>query len=434
MPAGAVARRHGLPALLAREVFMPMTIITRAILLVGLAAGALAHAERAPVLQQIDLPHPYYYREMYLPQLTGGPGSLAWSPDSRELIYAMAGSLWRQKIDEESAEQLTSAAAYDYQPDWSPDGRWVIYCSYRDDAVELWALDLKSGAAQQLTRTGAVNTEPRFSPDGKHVVFTSTQYQKRFHVFVADFNDGKLENVQRLTGEHKSSLPRYYYSAFDHEINPVWTRDGREIIYVSNRNHIYGTGGFWRTAATPAGAADPDRDAREFHYEETNWKARPDPIPRRDAAGVQLLPRALVAQPVAPARGWRRCVSDRLRRLGYDLSALVARRDAHRIHLEQERQHGDLLGQDSRRPRANAAAARRADTCTRWRSCDSICTMRRGIPPPRGSASPMPPAGSMRRPARGSMRTTDSTAAGGPSSSTTFMRRAQHRSMCRRAP
>ncbi len=190
---------------------------SRALLLLAAAIfSVLVHAERAPVLQQIDLPHPYYYREMYLPQLTGGPSSLAWSPDSRELIYAMAGSLWRQRIDEDSAQQLTSAAGYDYQPDWSADGRWVIYCSYRDDAVELWVLDLASGAAQQLTRTGAVNTEPRFSPDGKRVVFTSTQYHKRFHVFTADFRDGKLDNVQRLTGEHQSALPRYYYSAYDH--------------------------------------------------------------------------------------------------------------------------------------------------------------------------------------------------------------------------
>ena len=68
---------------------------------------------------------------MYLPQLTSGPSSLAWSPDSSELIYSMAGSLWRQKIGAGTntgngrAQQLT-AASYDYQPDWSPDGRWVI--------------------------------------------------------------------------------------------------------------------------------------------------------------------------------------------------------------------------------------------------------------------------------------------------------------------
>jgi hypothetical protein len=101
-------------------------------------------------------------------------------------------------------------------------------------------------------------------------------------VFTADFGGGKLANIRRLTGEHKSDLPRYYYSPIDHEINPVFTRDGRDIIYISNRNHIYGTGGFWRTAATPAAAAadgTADGGAREIHYEETNWRARPDVSP-----------------------------------------------------------------------------------------------------------------------------------------------------------
>ena len=142
--------------------------------------------------------------------------------------------------------------------------------------------------ARPLTKNGAVNVEPRFSPDGKRVVFTSTLYNKRFHLFTADFSQSGLANIQRLTGEHKSDVPRYYYSPYDHEINPVWTRDGRDILYVSNRNHIYGTGGFWRTSANSrsraatgdaAAAGDAAPDAREFHYEETNWKSRPDVSP-----------------------------------------------------------------------------------------------------------------------------------------------------------
>ncbi len=211
----------------------------------------------------------------------------------------MAGSLWRQTVaaDDKNgagtgrgvAQQLT-AASFDYQPDWSPDGRWVIYSSYRNDAMELWILDLASGAAKPLLANGAVNVEPRFSPDGRRIAFVSTLYNKRFHIFTADIDEGRLTNVERLTGEHQSELPRYYYSPYDHEINPVWTHDGRDIIYVSNRNHIYGTGGFWRTrsqtpsraaagADTAAGAATADDAAHEFHYEETNWKARPDVSP-----------------------------------------------------------------------------------------------------------------------------------------------------------
>jgi TolB protein len=247
-------------------------VLKRCLLFLAALAAAVSPvcAQRKPVLPQIDLPHPYYFREMYLPQLTSGPSSVSWSPDSKEVVYSMAGSLWRQKIDSKEAQQITDGAGYDYQPDWSPDGKSVIYVSYQKDAMELWLLDLASGRSAQLTNGGAVNLEPRWSPDGKQIAFVSTQYNKRFHIFRADVNDGKLDKEVRLTGESKSELPRYYYSAFDTEISPVWTRDGKEILFVSNRGHIHGSGGFWRMRA------EPGAEALEIHYEETNWKARPD--------------------------------------------------------------------------------------------------------------------------------------------------------------
>ena len=224
------------------------------------------------MLKQIDLPHPYYFREMYLPQLTTGPSAAAWSPDSSSLVYSMAGSLWRQELGSMGAEQLTAGPGYDYQPDWSSnsDGRWEVFARYDHDAIELWSLDMRDGRTRKMTSGGAVNLEPRFSPDGKRLAFVSTSYKGHFHIFVGRFEDGLLIDVRQLTGENVSSLPRYYYSQADHEINPVWTRDGSEILFVSNRGHIYGTGGFWRIKA------EPGAEAHEIHYEETNWKARPD--------------------------------------------------------------------------------------------------------------------------------------------------------------
>ncbi|MGA8151189.1 MAG: CehA/McbA family metallohydrolase [Terriglobales bacterium] len=226
--------------------------------------------QREPVLKQIDLPHSYYYREMYLPQLTTGPSSAAWSPDSRSLVYSMAGSLWKQNLDSNEASQLTAGPGYDYQPDCSPDGRWVVYAAYDNDAIELRALNLETRQTRPLTSGGAVNVEPRFSPDGKRIAFVSTSYHGRFHIFAGNFSNGELTDVQRLTGETRSDLPRFYYSEFDHEISPAWSPDGSDLIFVSNRGHIYGTGGIWRMNSE-AGAA-----AREIHSEETTWKARPD--------------------------------------------------------------------------------------------------------------------------------------------------------------
>jgi Tol biopolymer transport system component len=238
--------------------------------LIIICGASLFAQQREPVLKQINHPHPYYFREMYLPQLTTGPSSVAWQHDSHSVVYSMAGSLWKQDLDSATAVQLTVGAGYDYQPDCSPDGRWVVYSTYLNDAVELWVLDAASGQSHSLTKGGAVNLEPRFSPDGKRIAFVSTSFNGRFHIFTGDFLDGELTNVQRLTGENRSSLPRYYYGPVDHEISPAWAPDSKEIVFVSNRNHIHGTGGFWRMKA------EPDAEPREIHYEETNWKAHPE--------------------------------------------------------------------------------------------------------------------------------------------------------------
>jgi TolB protein len=227
-------------------------------------------AQREPVLKQVGVPHAYYWREMYVPQVTSGPSAVTWAPDGTELIYSMQGSLWRQRLGSPVAGQLTAGVGYDYQPDWSPDGRFVVFARYARDAIELQLLDLASGSVQPVTANGAVNVEPRWSPDGTRIAFVSSAYNRRWHIFTVAMENGAPGTVARLTEDNDSRLPRYYYSVWDHYLSPTWSPDGRELILVSNRGHIHGTGGFWRMTATPGAPL------RELKYEETTWKARPD--------------------------------------------------------------------------------------------------------------------------------------------------------------
>src|SRR5205823_3319782 len=106
-----------------------------------------------------------------------GPSAVTWAPDGTELIYSMQGSLWRQRLGSAAAEQLTAGPGYDYQPDWSPDGRSVAFARYAHDAIELELLDLATDAVTPLTATGAVSVEPRWSPDGQRLAFVSSAYQ-----------------------------------------------------------------------------------------------------------------------------------------------------------------------------------------------------------------------------------------------------------------
>lgn len=236
--------------------------------------AGVANAEREAVLKQVDLPHTYYWRELYIPQLTTGPSSAVFTPDGKALIYSMGGSLWRQTIGFDEAVELTHPiGAYDYQPDVSPDGRSVVFSRYNGAGLELWRLDLGTGGEQRLTSGDAVNVEPRLSPDGKRIAWVSTQGTGHFNLFIADIGPDGLRNARPLLGERQSKISRYYYSTYDHALNPSWTPDGKRILYVTNNEVAWGTGDIWSVAA------DHPSDRRKILSEETSWSARPEMSP-----------------------------------------------------------------------------------------------------------------------------------------------------------
>jgi hypothetical protein len=238
------------------------------------AAGAAASG-REPVLKQVDLPHNYYWRELYLPQLTTGPSAAAFTPDGSELIYSMAGSLWRQRIGEGNALEITHAeAAYDYQPDVAPDGNSVVFSRYDGRAIELFRLELGSGKTDALTSNAGVNVEPRISPDGRKIVFVSTAGTGHFDLRIADLTPAGLANQRFLVAPRESKIDRYYYSSHDHSINPSWSPDGARVWFVSNAEIPWGTGRICSVAVADGGIACLDR-----HQFETSWAARPEVAP-----------------------------------------------------------------------------------------------------------------------------------------------------------
>jgi TolB protein len=243
--------------------------------LASLLWAAPSAAERVAVLDQVKLPHNYYWRELYIPQLTTGPSAAAFMPAGNELIYSMAGSLWRQRVRTDEAVELTHAdAAYDYQPDVAPDGGSVVFTRYDGRAMELWRLDLASGQSRALTANGGVNLEPRISPDGRHIAFVSTAGTGHFNLKVADLTDAGLADERFLVAPRESRIDRYYYSTHDHAINPSWSPDGRRVWYVSNAETPWGTGWICSVSVDDGKSVCLDR-----HQLESSWAARPEVAP-----------------------------------------------------------------------------------------------------------------------------------------------------------
>ncbi|MFB3126430.1 MAG: TolB family protein, partial [Candidatus Acidiferrales bacterium] len=90
-----------------------------------------------------------YLRNYYLPPPSSTPFYPAWSPTGEELAFSMQGSLWKITLGENVAYELTAGPTYDSSPDWSPDGRWIVYTAEEDTRnINLMLLDVETGEAR----------------------------------------------------------------------------------------------------------------------------------------------------------------------------------------------------------------------------------------------------------------------------------------------
>src|SRR5438093_1836229 len=97
--------------------------------------------------------------------------SLDVSPDGQTIVFDLLGDLYTLPIAGGTATQLTHGMAYDAQPRFSPDGKWVAFTSDRDGADNVWIINVASKQTKQITK-GRANRyrSPEWTPDGNYIV------------------------------------------------------------------------------------------------------------------------------------------------------------------------------------------------------------------------------------------------------------------------
>jgi tricorn protease len=101
-------------------------------------------------------------------------------------------------------------------PDISPDGKEVAF-SYLGD---IWVVPSIGGRARQVTSHPAHDINPVFSPDGENIAFSSNRHGS-YDIYVVSKDGGK---PRRLTFDSAS------------ELVCSWSPDGKQILFASTKN------------------------------------------------------------------------------------------------------------------------------------------------------------------------------------------------------
>lgn len=179
-----------------------------------------------------------------MPALGGAPrrivesgSELAWSPDGAELAYLTGDTveLHVASADGKRREKLASAGLAE-APVWSPRGDRIAYAAGNGGYLlsvygvlnvassSIWAVSPEGGEPIRLTEDAHLDSSPQWTPDGRHVLFVSDR--------------GGTRDIYRLTltrsGEPEGAPQRLTTGLQVHSIS--LSADGTRLVYsVLNR-------------------------------------------------------------------------------------------------------------------------------------------------------------------------------------------------------
>ena len=149
----------------------------------------------------------------------------------RHVVLFDAPSKYVQLLD--TGEQESA------DPQWSPDGKQLLFRSNRGGSWELWLADAKGGNARVLTtdpaNDGVIKHEyggegpARFSPDGKRIAWMRKFPGKGYDVWTMAVDGSNARNLtEAFAGDdaYPSFSPDGAWVAFDSD------RDGDNEVYV----------------------------------------------------------------------------------------------------------------------------------------------------------------------------------------------------------
>lgn len=95
------------------------------------------------------------------------------SPDGKRVVFSYQGDLWMASSKGGRALRLTVHKGYDWNPRFSPDGKWIAFNSLRSGNVDIYLMTSRGEKIKRVTHYSESNLLQGWTSDGKGLIFSS---------------------------------------------------------------------------------------------------------------------------------------------------------------------------------------------------------------------------------------------------------------------
>ena len=167
----------------------------------------------------------------------------SWSPDGKRIVFSarrdghfenkfsITDEIYVMDADGGNQQRLTENRKNDWHPVWSPDGKRIVFSSYRTEhfrgefgiTYEIYVMDANGQNQQNLTNNRGNDGSPSWSPDGKRIAFSS-------------YRDGHFQSAEIYVMDADGGNQRILTNNGHADYSPSWSPDGERIAFSSSRD------------------------------------------------------------------------------------------------------------------------------------------------------------------------------------------------------